>query len=202
MNLGGAPNQIKLAITCDDGICYRMSFIISGRGNDLPYGARWLAPGVWLREPLEQTLDYEVKKTFADTTIDGVKVVRPKPLKWRIVDDTDFPTSKEFRTAWVDTGKMIGHDIDIVKRTILERVRLQRVAELAECDIEWMQAMGKKDYTRADDIEAQRQVLRDEPAELETALATVTTVNEAKSIVKKSKISVPVFVEPATISFG
>jgi hypothetical protein len=53
----------------------------------------------------------------------------------------------------------------------MERIRQARKSEFTRLDAEWMRATGQKDASLADQIEAERQALRDMPQTVDLSKA-------------------------------
>lgn len=79
----------------------------------------------------------------------------------RTIEDSDIPSTREFRNAWVDTqpGSQIDISLEKARDLKLEELRRQREVALAENDKEFNIAMKKGQATAQ--IEAKAQALRD-----------------------------------------
>ena len=95
-----------------------------------------------------------------------------------------IPTDRSYRGAWADTTPELTIDIDMVKaREIhLQRIRIQRNAELAKLDIEVMKAQDMGDTEKLAQIRQRKQELRDLPTTLRPTLDAANTVDELKAI--------------------
>ena len=122
---------------------------------------------------------------------DGVKVIIPSPhykgtldelakkripegLTYKIVSDDAIPDDRYFRNAWdIKSGKVVT-DIIKAKEIKKEILRQDRKPLLEALDIEVMKNI--KDSTKIDEIEAQKQVLRDITKQVDS----IKTVDELK----------------------
>lgn len=165
--------QQLIAIRMADGSVAIMAFLTVGRGCVLPRGARWrdIENALWEREPTRGAVDREIA---AALPAGGV-------ISWRLIDAAEVPSDRTFRDAWTDTDVGVIHDIEKAREIKRAQLRLERAPLLAELDAEWMRATGQKqDQTIIDAIEAQRQALRDAPADLRIDAAN--TVEELKLV--------------------
>lgn len=95
----------------------------------------------------------------------------------------DLPADRSFRDAWVrHTGPGPAATVDMAKARLIHmgRIRDARDAALKDKDVEWMRAMGAKDQTLADQVEAERQMLRDLPQTFNLSVAL--TPDELKAL--------------------
>lgn len=99
---------------------------------------------------------------------------------WRTMPDDAIPVDRAFRTAWCDTTPDLVIDIDMPKARDIHRERLRalRAPLLAALDVEMTRAY--RDPSKQDEIEAERQVLRDVTADKEIEAAT--TPEELKAV--------------------
>jgi len=163
--------SIKVAIIQANDSVAIMSFLILGRGNILPFGAQWADKdeAIWMREATPENIDHEISRiAFIEKPIKG----------YRIIDDTEVPADRTFREAWTDTGK-IEIDMPKAKEVHRNKIRAVRADKLMQLDGEWMRATGQNKKQEADDIEAQRQILRDLPAD--PRIEAATTPEELKA---------------------
>lgn len=164
-------NDVLIAITMQDGSLQIMTFVVNGRGSTLPEGAVWSnTPGYWVREPKDDIVASEVAKACVG------QVVRT----WRRMDRSELPTyDRTYRNAWVDDGAKIVHDMARAREVQRDRIRTYRHLQFEELDAQWMKAMGQKDQLSADAVEAQRQALRDMPAD--PRIDAAVTVDDLKA---------------------
>jgi len=86
---------------------------------------------------LEGTVEGEIKKWFQpDTengeTMDDFSLERVGVAEYREIQESDLPQSKNYRNAWVDTGKV---DIDLERAKPLQRgLMIQKMYERIEPD--------------------------------------------------------------------
>ena len=82
--------------------------------------------------------------------------------KWEVITKNDLP-ARVYRNAWCDAGLgKIGHDMAKARELHRDILRTARLPRLLILDIEMSKAY--KDKVKQDQIEAQRQRLRDAPA--------------------------------------
>ena len=77
------------------------------------------------------------------------------------IDDAQVLPDREFRNAWKQSGKAIGHDLIKAKAIQLERIREARSPKLAELDREYMIADEKGNAVEKADVGVRKQLLRD-----------------------------------------
>lgn len=150
------PEGVLAAVTRSDGGVAFMRILMIARGGLLPYGAAWIdeKAGIWGRDPSAAVIEHEVRKQFGTDA-----------ASWRMVEDAEVPSERDFRNAVRDDGKKLRHDIDHAKSIVRDRIRERRERELAVLDGKWMRATGQGKKAEADAIEAQRQQWRDAPAD-------------------------------------
>jgi len=171
------PEQIKLAITLDDGSLKIMSFLTKGRGASLPEFAEWTeVDGWWKRDPSDLAILDELARTFPPQDLDGTP--RPQPIGFRRISDSELPADRTYREAWKDSGETIVHDMPRARVIHLSRVRVARAAKLDQLDRDWMRATGRGDKAGVLEAEDRRQLLRDLPASLDVESAQ--TVEDLK----------------------
>ena len=177
--------QIKIAITLDNGDLSVMSFLTVGRGNVLPPLAAWIDekehPGWWRREPTDAAILDELVRTFPDTDIDGK--ARPQPVRFRRIQESDIPADRTYRAAWKDGGAgAIEHDMPKARAIQVGRVRFARNVKLEQLDRDWMRATGQARTADAKAIEASRQELRDLPATMAPWVDSAATTEALKAV--------------------
>lgn len=84
-----------------------------------------------------------------------------------IVDESSIPQDRTFRAAWKFTPQGVDHDINKCKVIAHEKRRLMRSAELAPLDDLISKQIPGSNFQQ---IEAQRQVIRDKCAAVQTAI--------------------------------
>jgi len=123
----------------------------------------------WVARQLEN--DPKVK-----TEIDALNKLIPKAvmpeLTTRIIEDSILP-ERTFRDAWTDdlSGDQIDVDMPRARDIHMDRIRAARKEKLEILDIETMKGI---------DVQAEKQVLRDLPAN--TDLSVATTPEQLKAI--------------------
>jgi hypothetical protein len=81
----------------------------------------------------------------------------------RQITKTDIPKEFELKDAWVDDGNAIQTDMAKARVIHMNRIRVVRDIKLAELDTETVKAVGAGDDARRDEVEAEKQSLRDIP---------------------------------------
>lgn len=77
----------------------------------------------------------------------------------RWADETELPTDRSFRNAWIDGGTKIECDIAKCQEITKGRLRVERAPLLAALDVEFLKALEEGRPT--DNIVVQKQALRD-----------------------------------------
>jgi len=161
-----------LSVQTAEGVVV-VTFITHGRSPSLPSGASWLdsAEGYWHRPATDANIAAELARSM------------PGSPPWRRITRADLPTDREFRNAWSDDGRAIGHDMSKARGLHLERLRADRVPRLEALDREWSRATGQKRTAEATRIEAERQALRDMPTRVQPALDAAQTIGDLRTVV-------------------
>lgn len=159
-----------------------MSFVTQGCGNQLPFGAKWLnqARGLWERPCDGSTLADEVIRAFPGVDAE-TGALRPRVVMFRVLPDDYRPVEPEFRGARVDTGA--GHlqiDMEKARECWRNKLRQDRRALLVELDALHTRAVGQGNAAEAKRIEAQRQRLRDMPAD--PRISAAKTLDELRGV--------------------
>ena len=97
----------------------------------------------------------------------------PEGLSWRICDNSNLPSSREFRNAWTDSNATDTVDIDIdkAKSIHLDNIRKVRDKKLALLDVETLKGI---------DVQAEKQVLRDIPQVIN--LTNINNIEDLKLV--------------------
>lgn len=97
----------------------------------------------------------------------------PDGLGHRICTTADLPQDRDFRDAWTDDNDTDTVDVDMPKARVMhmDNIRSKRDEKLKELDIETL---------RGNDVQVQKQVLRDIPGNFD--LTTATTPEELKAL--------------------
>lgn len=106
-------------------------------------------------------------------------------IAWResehwIVDAAALPADRTFREAWKARAGRVEHDMTKCREIHRERLRVERAPQLAGLDIEYQRADEAGDQTAKRRIAAQKQALRDAPAN--PAIDSARTPEELKAI--------------------
>lgn len=101
-----------------------------------------------------------------------------------VIDRSVVPQDRTFRNAWKQTADLQGVEVDMPKaREIhMEKIRRVRDEKFAPLDQDWMKAMGQKDQTEADLVEAKRQKLRNIPQIVQSDVDVAKTPEDLKAI--------------------
>ena len=100
----------------------------------------------------------------------------PKGVAYEIVEDSAIPADREFRDAWQHSNGKIDVDIAKAQEITKNRLRKERQPLLEKLDVEVMKNIT--DPVKLDEIEVQKQVLRD----ITKVVDTLTTVDELKAV--------------------
>lgn len=171
---------IRVAIKMDDGTTAVMAFFTKGSSPTLPYGATWSLkePGIWERLATDANIFAEITKALPSVNRAGV--LQPQPISYKVVDDTSVPVDRTYRNALrYDSVLGFFHDIVHARNIHRNKLRSRRGIKLVELDGAWMKAFATGNRTVADAIEAERQVLRDLPAD--PAIDAATTIEALKA---------------------
>jgi len=175
-------NTVLVAIRLDNDTLAIMEFRVIGRSPTLPFGADWVSAQneKWYREPNEDNIAAEVRKTFPAVTAHGDPL--PQPASWFIVLAGQIPTDRTYRNAWVAANGMDGitHDMPKAREYHRTLLRHERGDKLAALDGEWMRATGRGNKAEQDAVEAERQKWRDAPAD--PRIDAAQSVEELKQI--------------------
>ena len=101
----------------------------------------------------------------------------------RIVDESDIPTDRTFRNAWIDTGNSVNHDITKCREIHKNRLRDWRAPKLLALDIAYQRADEAGDGAQKKQIANEKQLLRD--VTKNPAIASANTVEELLALEKK-----------------
>jgi hypothetical protein len=169
---------VRVAVSLNDGSVAVLYFCTSGRSPTLPHGAEWAdaKSGRWIREATDANIAAEVMKTFHG---DGIA----EPVSWRHMPD-DPPQEREFRDSWEDDGTEIRHDMTKARSIFMVWLRRDRNKRLEALDRDWMRAVGRGESNSANSIEAQRQILRDLPAAVQSQVDQAQSVEELCRVLK------------------
>jgi len=138
-----APEQVRVAITFDDGSVGIMQFVTREYLND--------GSTRWVRAATHETVAAEIARSAYDA----------KPVSFRIMEALEqLPDDRYFRNAWRDDGA-ISVDMSKAREIHRDRLRALRKPLLADLDIAYMRAQEAGDTKVATDVVAQKQTLRD-----------------------------------------
>ena len=169
--------EIPVAVTpaLGDGPLCVMWYTTQGYGNVLPHGANWVSENCWNRPATPELIAEKVATNWA-------KAARPAPEKWRVMSPTEAEVLKDrtYRNAFVDDGSSVKHDMGKAKELHRAHLRAERAERLGALDGQWMRAIGQGKKAEADAVEAERQVLRDAPAD--PRIDAAKTVDELKAV--------------------
>ena len=129
------------------------------------------------KENIEQMLGPLTQQEYEDHIYE--RSIPAGSTKVRVIDDSDIPTTREFRNAWVDITKESRVDVCCTraKNLALDKLRINRNNKLKETDSVFMQALETNDTKKLDDIKKIRKDLRDLTEPLK-AIVTTDKVND------------------------
>lgn len=142
-----------------------------------------LADGVWSRELSD-----------ADIEADLVKGVPGGWVSWRRIEESELPDhgpDRMFRNAMRDDGKMLSHDMDEAREIVRKEVRAKRDfapldAEIAKLSAKAaLGALTDDEKTGIAEVEAERQKLRDAPAD--PAIDAASSIAELTALIGGQK---------------
>ena len=120
-------------------------------------------------------IEYEDHVRQRSIPIDAINV--------RDIDDSDLPSDREFRNAWVDVTPESTIDLDCTKAKDIQlgKLRRERDAELEKLDKEFMIALERADNDKIAAIKLKKQNLRDATNPLK-ALDTNGKINDTVTL--------------------
>lgn len=121
--------------------------------------------------------NYNCLRVETPSTDNAFPALPPTATAVRIVDESEIPTDRTFRNAWVIQAGKIGHDLTKCKAIAHDKRRVARAKEFAPLDIE------ATIPAKAVQAEAARQVIRDRYATIQTQIDSATDVLTLKTIV-------------------
>ncbi len=135
------------------------------------------APKDHIERMLGPLTDAEYKQHILDRSIpEGAANVSE-------VKESDIPSDREYREAWARKGKKpIHHDMVKARGVHVDKIRQVRAERFPDLDKQWMLAAARHDTKKADEVEAERQRLRDLPQTVLTAVNKCATINELKAL--------------------
>ena len=153
--------QKKLLLRCVDDSVIVMAFILED-GHEIK------------KEGTTEEIDLEISRASL-----GFDPARLPIIGWKEIEDESDLFNREFRNAWENKGGgRISHNMPKARAIHLDRIRAARDNALSKKDPEWMRAIGQNKKKDADDIEAERQILRDLPDTWGAAIEGAETVEE------------------------
>ena len=137
---------------------------------------------------------YPTEEAFSFMTIDEIaKKDVPTGLPYKIVDDSEIPTDRTFRDAWVLDESTVW--VGVVKRTIKEnkviKVDLNKAKEIAhnkrrvvrEKELQPLDVQATIPMY-AEQVELERQVVRDKHAEIQDLIDQAESVEDLKKVIE------------------
>lgn len=113
--------------------------------------------------------------------VELAKSVVPAGVEYHVVDESEIPTDRTFRGAWVhDGGIKVG--MEKAKDIWRDKIREQRRPILESLDVAFIRALETGDTELVGDIRAQKQALRD---------ATDDPVIDAAATPEELKAAIP-----------
>lgn len=142
------------------------------------------APKAQLEKVLGPLTEYRYKKHVEDRSIPV------NAINVRYVNDSDIPTSREFRGAWVDSSSESKIDIccEKAKEVGLKRLREVRNVKLAKTDIDMTRALESNDAAVINTLKVERQALRNSTEVLKN-INTIDKINDESILQQISQLS-------------
>lgn len=99
----------------------------------------------------------------ARSLAEAMKDVPPGASNVQVVDQSDIPTDRYYRNAWIKgiNGKVVDVDPIQAKELHKEKLRQVRAPLMAQLDVEYQRADEQEDRTAKQTIIAKKQALRD-----------------------------------------
>lgn len=158
-----APEQVRIAITFDNGSVGIMQFVTREYMKD--------GSTRWVRAATEETVAVEIARSSYDA----------KPVSFRIMDALEeLPEDRYFRNAWRDDGA-ISVDMPKAREIHRDRLRALRKPVLADLDVAYMRAQEASDTKAAADVVAQKDALRD--CTDDPRIDAATTPDELRAVI-------------------
>lgn len=95
----------------------------------------------------------------------------PSGIDYEVIDVSELPKDRTFRNAWEVSGEKVNINMDKARNIHMDNIRIAREKKLKELDIETM---------KGNDVQAQKQKLRDIPQTFDLTIAT--TPEELKAL--------------------
>lgn len=133
------------------------------------------------KDNLEKVLGVLTTEQYENHVIE--RSIPSDAIKVRYLKDSDIPSNREFRDAWVDTSELSIIDIDLekAKDIKLKELRNKRNAKLDETDKEYLKLLSKGEDTSY--LIKEKQRLRDITEDLK-ALDVTGKINDIKLLDK------------------
>ncbi len=100
----------------------------------------------------------------------------PAGAEYEVVEQSEIPTDRTFRNAWVKSGKAIATDLPKAKETAHNIRRAERAKEFQPLDIE------ATIPAKAQEAENKRQLVRDNYAQMQADIDSAETPEEIKTV--------------------
>lgn len=126
----------------------------------------------WTREASDANIEVELVKSGQDLT----------KISWRRIDRADIPASRDFRNSWRNNGGKLAVDMPLARADHMAKIRRRRDRVLIRKDAEWLREFSRGNQVAADAIEAERQVLRDIPATIQSTIDAATAPDTLKAV--------------------
>lgn len=162
--------SVPIALEMADGSTAIMQFIVQGRGDALPFGGEWLAPGMWRRAASDAAVFEEVVRAHGSASV----------LAFHRISPSDIPRDRTYRNAWTFAGGRIEHDMVKARGIHREKLREQRAPALAALDVDYMRADEAGNPAEKRRIATEKQRLRDATAD--PRIDAAQTVEALKAI--------------------
>jgi len=176
-------SEVYVAATLTNGQVAHVAIQTSGRFPGRPAGGWAKSEGAfeWTRADSDENIEYELARHAqlwalpTRETQGGNIVIMPgvSLVSWRRISPEEHALFEQdrpgegsyYRSAIVDRGGVIQHDMAKARECRRERVRQKRSIILSRLDGDWMKATGQGNKQKADEVEAERQKWRDAPAD-------------------------------------
>lgn len=176
--------EVYVGVELTDGSYRTLCVFTRARGSRPPYGADWHPDpvwrdyGWWLRPATDAVILSELVNAFKSVNAKGEPL--PTVSRWKLLTNEEALADQTYRGArYLDADRNLRHDM--ARARDIHRGLLRQARDLAfkKLDGQWMRAQGRGDAEGAAAVEAQRQALRDAPAD--PALEAAASLDEVRA---------------------
>lgn len=139
--------------------------------------------------PVRNTYPHPEDLTDDEVLARAMKDVPPDALNVHVLDETEIPTDRTFRNAWIYQNNKIEPDLDQSKEIKKAQLRLERKPLLEALDAAFMKALEDQDSEAIAQIKTKKQRLRD--ITKEPALLNAQTPEEIKQVTIPVDLKLP-----------